>query len=84
MHEGEFVMAAQTKPMPDPMESNSRDSGSRSDACESAIDRNAPAGSPTSLGSKSDCNGRPATDSSVVEGMDEAGPLRKANPDSAE
>lgn len=47
--------------------------------CSSEIDRNAPAGSATSLGSKSDCNGRPATDDSVVEAMDELGPAGMQN-----
>lgn len=70
-------MAAQAKPEHDPQMTASRKPGSHEDACEQSIDRNAPAGSPSSLGSKSDCNGRPDTDSSVVEAMDEAGPLRK-------
>lgn len=43
--------------------------------CGGKIDRNAPAGSPNSLGAKSDCNGRPTTDDSVVEAKDEMGPL---------
>lgn len=68
-------MAAHAKPMPDPIQP-----GSRADACETNIDRNAPAGSPSSLGSKSDCNGRPATDSSVTEAVDEQGPLA-SNPE---
>lgn len=46
------------------------------DNCSAPIDRNAPAGAPRSLGSKSDCNGRPATDDSVVEAIDEEGPLQ--------
>jgi hypothetical protein len=37
------------------------------------IDRNAPAGSPNSLGAESVRDGRPATDDSVVEAMDEEG-----------
>jgi hypothetical protein len=48
-------------------------------SCGGEIDRNAPAGSENSLGAKSDCNGRPATDDSVVEAMDEAGPIKKAS-----
>jgi hypothetical protein len=44
------------------------------DPCSAPIDRTAPAGSPNSLGAKSDCNGRPATDDSVVEAKDEMGP----------
>jgi hypothetical protein len=38
------------------------------------IDRMAPAGSPNSLGAESVRDGRPATDDSVVEAMDEEGP----------
>lgn len=45
------------------------------DPCSAPIDRNAPAGAPDSLGSKSDCGGRPATDDSVVEAIDEQGPI---------
>jgi hypothetical protein len=40
----------------------------------STIDRSAPAGSPRSLGAESVRDGRPATDDSVVEAMDEEGP----------
>ncbi|MGB6130565.1 MAG: hypothetical protein WBG54_02205 [Acidobacteriaceae bacterium] len=45
------------------------------DPCSASVDRNAPAGAPESLGAKSDCNGRPATDDSVVEAIDEQGPI---------
>jgi hypothetical protein len=38
------------------------------------IDRSAPAGSENSLGAQSVRDGRPATDDSVVEAMDEEGP----------
>jgi hypothetical protein len=38
------------------------------------IDRTAPAGSKHSLGAQSVRDGRPATDDSVVEAMDEEGP----------
>jgi len=38
------------------------------------IDVNAPAGSKNSLGEESVRDGRPATDDSVVEAMDEEGP----------
>jgi hypothetical protein len=38
------------------------------------IDRTAPAGSPNSLGAESVRDGRPSTDDSVVEAMDEEGP----------
>jgi hypothetical protein len=41
---------------------------------DTEIDLNAPAGSPSSLGAKSKRDIRPATDDSVVEAMDEAGP----------
>jgi hypothetical protein len=41
---------------------------------EHEIDPTAPAGSPNSLGAESVRDGRPATDSSVVEAMDEEGP----------
>lgn len=51
--------------------------GVESEACSGSIDRDAPAGSRNSLGAKSDCNGRPATDDSVIEAMDEEGPLAR-------
>jgi hypothetical protein len=38
------------------------------------MDRNAPAGSESSLGAESVRDGRPATDDSVVEAMDEETP----------
>lgn len=41
---------------------------------EVKIDRTAPAGSENSLGAESVRDGRPATDDSVVEAMDEEGP----------
>ncbi len=44
------------------------------DTCSTPIDPKAPAGSPNSLGAKSDCGGRPSTDDSVVEAKDEMGP----------
>jgi hypothetical protein len=40
----------------------------------SKIDRTAPAGSENSLGAESVRDGRPSTDDSVVEAMDEEGP----------
>jgi hypothetical protein len=77
------------KSMPDPKEprtqlaeAQTKQPGPRPAPCAAEIDRDAPAGSPGSLGSKSDCNGRPATDSSVVEAIDEAGPLVKPSADS--
>jgi len=39
------------------------------------IDRNAPAGSENSLGEESVRDGRPSTDDSVVEAIDESPPL---------
>lgn len=45
-----------------------------SDPCTATTDPTAPAGSRNSLGAKSDCNGRPTTDDSVVEARDEMGP----------
>jgi hypothetical protein len=44
------------------------------------IDPNAPAGSPTSLGAESVRDGRPSTDDSVVEAMDEEGPAVPPEP----
>lgn len=41
---------------------------------DAKIDRTAPAGSENSLGAQSVRDGRPATDDSVVEAMDEEGP----------
>jgi hypothetical protein len=49
--------------------------GTGPDTCSTKTDPSAPAGSKNSLGAKSDCNGRPASDDSVVEAMDEQGPL---------
>ena len=45
------------------------------DTCSTKTEPSAPAGSKNSLGAKSDCNARPASDDSVVEAMDEQGPL---------
>lgn len=44
------------------------------DPDEHKIDRTAPAGSENSLGAESVRDGRPATDDSTVEAMDEIGP----------
>jgi hypothetical protein len=44
------------------------------------IDPNAPAGSPNSLGAESVRDGRPSTDDSVVEAMDEEGPAVPPEP----
>jgi len=43
------------------------------------IDRNAPAGSESSLGAESVRDGRPSTDDSVVEAMDEEAPPLAGN-----
>jgi len=43
------------------------------------IDRNLPAGSPASLGTESVRDGRPSTDDSVVEAMDEEAPPLAGN-----
>ncbi len=51
-------------------------------ASQSKIDRTAPAGSESSLGAESVRDGRPATDDSVVEAIDEVGPGSVAPPDS--
>ena len=46
----------------------------KADKAPHAIDRAAPAGSENSLGAQSVRDGRPATDDSIVEAMDEEGP----------
>jgi hypothetical protein len=43
------------------------------------IDRNAPAGTPVSLGEESVRDGRPSTDDSVVEAIDEETPPLSGN-----
>jgi len=50
-----------------------KDTPAESDSTK--IDRNAPAGSKNSLGAESVREGRPSTDDSVVEAMDEEGPV---------
>ncbi len=62
------------RPMPSADSREHQEAGTSGDACATPIDPNAPAGSPGSLGSKSDCNGRPTSDDSVVEAKDEMGP----------
>ena len=64
-------MAANPKPSPE----SDPSVNANSDSCSEDIDPKAPAGSTRSLGAKSDCNGRPATADSVVEAIDEQGPL---------
>jgi len=54
--------------------SASQEKTMREKADDSGIDRNAPAGSENSLGAQSVRDGRPATDDSVVEAIDEEGP----------
>ena len=54
--------------------STSQDKATEPKPDASKIDVNAPAGSPKSLGAESVRDGRPATDDSVVEAMDEMGP----------
>ena len=44
------------------------------ESASTKIDRNAPAGSKNSLGAESVRDGRPDTDDSVVEAIDEEGP----------
>ncbi|WP_158787437.1 hypothetical protein [Granulicella sp. L46] len=46
----------------------------KKDNQEHKIDLTAPAGSESSLGAESDRDGRPTTDDSVVEAIDEVGP----------
>lgn len=43
------------------------------------IDRNAPAGTPSSMGAESVRDGRPSTDDSVMEAMDEEAPPLAGN-----
>jgi hypothetical protein len=67
----EFAMAAnQEKTNKIPVEDEMDQTGPR----DVKIDRTAPAGSENSLGAQSVRDGRPATDDSVVEAMDEEGP----------
>jgi hypothetical protein len=67
----EVAMAAkQEKTSKIPIDDGSDETGPR----DVTIDRTAPAGSENSLGAQSVRDGRPATDDSVVEAMDEEGP----------
>jgi hypothetical protein len=50
------------------------DETAKSEPRDAKIDRTAPAGSENSLGAQSVRDGRPTTDDSVVEAMDEEGP----------
>ncbi len=60
--------------MAEPQEKVIKNQASDGKSDESVIDRTAPAGSKNSLGAQSVRDGRPATDDSVVEAMDEEGP----------
>ena len=64
------MAANQEKTSKIPVDYATDESGSRN----VTIDRTAPAGSENSLGAQSIRDGRPATDDSVVEAMDEEGP----------
>ena len=70
------MAANQSKPMDENAATNGPQTTGRSasDPCTVPIDRKAPAGARNSLGAKSDCNGRPTTDDSVVEAKDELDP----------
>lgn len=59
---------------PTPAQSANQNARTAPDSCSVPTDPSAPAGSKNSLGAKSDCNGRPTTDDSVVEAKDEMGP----------
>lgn len=68
-------MAAKPSQPADPQAGTKPDqAGRKPDPCSTPIDRNAPAGARNSLGAKSDCNGRPTSDDSVVEAKDELDP----------
>ncbi len=64
-------MAANQEKIPNTL---ADDATEESEPREAKIDRTAPAGSENSLGAQSVRDGRPATDDSVVEAMDEEGP----------
>jgi hypothetical protein len=53
---------------------NDTTAATESDPHVNTIDRTAPAGSKNSLGAESIRDGRPATDDSTVEAIDEVGP----------
>jgi hypothetical protein len=66
-------------PIPSPEQATSNiddraEATAKSGPRSTKIDRNAPAGSENSLGAESVRDGRPATDDSVVEAIDEEGP----------
>jgi hypothetical protein len=66
---GEFIMSTIQE---ETTRSIRKDTALESDPTK--IDRNAPAGTPASLGAESVRDGRPSTDDSVVEAMDEEAP----------
>jgi hypothetical protein len=66
--------------MPQAHAQPSQPSSTAPDTCSTSTDPSAPAGAKNSLGAKSDCNGRPTTDDSVVEAMDEQGPAIVPSP----
>jgi hypothetical protein len=55
-------------------QTSSADAKPKTESAPGGIDRNAPAGAPNSLGAESIRDGRPSTDDSVVEAIDEEGP----------
>jgi hypothetical protein len=70
-----YCIGFEEKPMTaNPLEPVDKEGGAAADPCSATTDVNAPAGSRNSLGAKSDCNGRPTSDDSVVEAKDEMGP----------
>lgn len=60
--------------MAEPTENTPANANAEAEPRAVKIDRNAPAGSENSLGAQSVRDGRPVTDDSVVEAMDEEGP----------
>jgi hypothetical protein len=60
-------------------EETTRNTGKSSPPDPTKIDRNAPPGSESSLGAESVRDGRPSTDDSVVEAMDEEFPPLAGN-----
>lgn len=62
------------------MAANPQNPGQQKKPQEHKIDRNAPAGSANSLGEESIRDGRPSTDDSVVEAIDELEPGESSPP----
>jgi len=67
--------------MPQAHPAPSPGTGAAPDTCSTKTDPAAPAGSKNSLGAKSDCNGRPSADDSVVEAKDEQSPAITPSPE---